>query len=251
MLSGERKGLRFHQTPIRKKGDASHSSVASTERKRSHLLLTVTVSYSSFSSSLFLLSPFFFFILSRFLPFFLLDLSHLPLANCSRSFLHAWLHVLSPRHLLHKATLLFSSQATVNGSRCSRTETSSRSPRPPTKAATKIPCSRSETENDVIRCCSETISPSREHWSVLQVATVTSNSTAMEARVQNFFFIITILNLIINEAEQDGKRHNFPHLHFGPGSDGFEHTHKLSLHTSSTIGILLCHHGPERSFFFV
>ena len=53
-------------------------------------------------------------------------------------------------------------QATGNGSRRSRAETSCKTPCPPTEAATEIPCSHSETENEVIRSCSETISPSRE-----------------------------------------------------------------------------------------
>ena len=35
-------------------------------------------------------------------------------------------------------------------------------PCPPTEAATEIPCSHCETEKEVIRFCSETISPSRE-----------------------------------------------------------------------------------------
>ena len=52
-------------------------------------------------------------------------------------------------------------QATANRSSCSRTETSSGSPCPPTKAATETPCAHFETENEVIRSNSATISPSR------------------------------------------------------------------------------------------
>ena len=49
-------------------------------------------------------------------------------------------------------------QATGNGSRCSRAETSSESLCPPTEAATEIHCSHFET----VRSCSETINPSRD-----------------------------------------------------------------------------------------
>ena len=53
-------------------------------------------------------------------------------------------------------------RATGNGSRCSRAETSSESPCTSTEAVTVMPCSHFETEIEVIRSCSETISPSRE-----------------------------------------------------------------------------------------
>ena len=40
---------------------------------------------------------------------FLLYLSPLPSASCSRSLHYAWLYILSPRHLLHLANLFFPS----------------------------------------------------------------------------------------------------------------------------------------------
>ena len=127
-------------------------------------------------------------------------------------------------------------QRTGNGSRCSRTETSSRSLCPPTKAATETPCSHSETENEVIRSCSETISPSREpleyvaagdYHEQLVLSVSTYGNGGWKYEFKTFFFVTTILNLIFNEAEQNGKSHNF-RAYICPGSDGSS-THKLSL----------------------
>ena len=52
--------------------------------------------------------------------------------------------------------------ATENRRRCSRTKTSSGSPCSLAEAATELPSSHFETEIEVIRSCSETITPSSE-----------------------------------------------------------------------------------------
>ena len=50
--------------------------------------------------------------------------------------------------------------ATGKRNRCCRTKTSSGSPCPPLEAATRIPCSHLDTENEVLHSSSKTISPS-------------------------------------------------------------------------------------------
>ena len=109
-----------------------------------------------------------------------------------------------------------------NGSHCSRTETSSR----PTL----------RQKNEVIRSCSETISPSREPLEcvasgdyhkqlVLSVSTYGNGGWKYEFKTSSL--TTTILNLIFNEAERNGKSHNF-RTYIGPGSD-VSSTDNLSL----------------------
>ena len=98
----------------------------------------------------------------------------------------------------------------------------------------KHPFSHSETENEVIRSCSETVSPSREPLEyasgdchqqlVLSVSTHSNSGWKYEFKTSSL--TTTILNLI-NVAEQNGKSHNF-RTYTGPGSNGSS-IDKLSL----------------------
>ena len=96
---------------------------------------------------------------------------------------------------------------------------------PPTEAATEIHHSYFETEIEVIRSCSETISPSREPLEyvasgdyhkqlVLSVSTYSNGGWKYEFKTSSL--TTTILNQIFNEAEQNGKSHNF-RTYIGPG----------------------------------
>ena len=94
---------------------------------------------------------------------------------------------------------------------------------PPTVTATKIPFSHSEIENELICSCSETVSLSREPLEyargdyhkqlVLSVSTHSNRGWKFEFKTSSL--TTTILNLI-NEAEQNGKSHNF-RTYTGPG----------------------------------
>ena len=105
--------------------------------------------------------------------------------------------------------------ATVNVSRCSRTKTSSGSP-------DRKSCFHPETENEVLRASSETISPSHgplEHvvdgdfrkQLVLSVPLYISGGWKSEFKTSSL--TSTILNLIFAEAGQKGKTQKFPYVH--------------------------------------
>ena len=126
--------------------------------------------------------------------------------------------------------------ATGNVSRCSRTKPSSGSPCSPTESATEKSCFHPETENEVLRASSETISPSHgplEHvvdgdfrkQLVLSVPLYISGGWKSEFKTSSL--TSTILNLIFAEAGQKGKTQNF-RMYIGPRSDGSS-ADKLSL----------------------
>ena len=119
-------------------------------------------------------------------------------------------------------------RAAENRSRCSRTKTSSGRPCSLREAATENSCSHPETENEVLRSSSKTISPSHgplEHVAdddfhkqlVLCVPLYRSRERMSEFKTSSL--TMRILNLFLAEAEQKGKSHNF-RMYFGPGSDG-------------------------------
>ena len=133
-------------------------------------------------------------------------------------------------HYNHRA------QATGNGSRCFRTETSSGSLCPPAEAATEIPCSHFETNRSGPFLFRYNQSFAWIAGVVSQMAIITSNSCYPRLRTEpengstnsrRLFLTTTILNLIFNEAEQKGKSHNI-RTYSGHGSDGSS-TDKLSL----------------------
>ena len=101
--------------------------------------------------------------------------------------------------------------ATVNISRCFRTKTPSGSPCSSTESATERSCSDPETENEVLRSSSETISPSHgpldyvvdgdfRKQLVLSVPRYSSGGWKYEFKTSSL--TSTILNLIFAEAEQ-------------------------------------------------
>ena len=109
-------------------------------------------------------------------------------------------------------------QATGNESRCSRHETSSKCRYPPTMTASEIPYSHFETEIEVNRSCSETISPSRvplkyvasgDYHKQLVLSVSTNSNGGWKYEFQTSSLTTTILNQIFNEAEKNGKSHNF------------------------------------------
>ena len=117
-------------------------------------------------------------------------------------------------------------QANGNESRCSRAETSSKSPCPPTEAVTEIPCSHFETNRSDPFLLRERIIPSREPLElVLSVSTCRNGGWKYEFKTSSL--TATILNEIFNDAGNNGKSRNF-RTYIGPGSDGSS-TDKLSL----------------------
>ena len=110
----------------------------------------------------------------------------------------------------------------MNGSRCSRTDTSSGSPCPPTEAATEIPCSHCETARDPLEYVAN-----GDHHKQLALPVSTYSNGGWKYEFKTSSLTTTILNRIFNKVEKNGKNHNF-RTYIGPGSDGSS-TDKLSL----------------------
>ena len=113
-------------------------------------------------------------------------------------------------------------QATGNGSRCSCAETSSKSPCPLTEAATEIPCSHFETEIEVIRSAPKQKVFRVNHWSMLPLATITSNSCffrvyiqqrRMDVRISDVFFDYDDPEPDLQRSGEKRKEPQFPSVH--------------------------------------